>query len=506
VRTLYSSLSLCRCLPVCDPVRFPDSHRHMRFSSRSPARVVWQEGMYLTPHHFQAQRRHFEDTLATTMQALFPNSYGFSSILIDQDTLRNDVFILQEATGVFPDTTPFSIPASDQLPIPLLLAERVPRSIDSAVVHLALPAWFGDRPNIDGATDDAAAALNNTYGMSPANGDARRYAAVTREITDEVTGTDRVPVKFATKHLRLLLDSELDESIVSLPLARLRRDSTGRFIIDDTYVGPTLRIGASPYLIQLLQRTIAMLAAKGSALEASVAAAPSSGASGQPAARTGYSGNEVASRWMLHSIRSAEGPLQHLLFTQQAHPEQLWLELVRLAGALCTFSINTQSRDLPTYNHDDIGACFAAIERHLRAEFDIAISTRAVPISLARASEVFFVGQIVDPRAFEPGARWFLAIGSSAAPMQLAVGIPRLVKACAARFVRRLVEEAAPGLDLQHVIAPPPALSPRQDRTYFELTLAGPCGAQLPVTKEFGVYIPATIPDAAAELVILLPQ
>jgi type VI secretion system protein ImpJ len=476
----------------------------MRYSPRPPARVVWQEGMYLTPHHFQAQRRHFEDTLATTVQALFPHGYGFSSVVIDQDTLRNDVFILQEATGVFPDTTPFRIPESDDLPNPILLAERVAASIDSTVVHLALPAWFGDRPNVDGA-EDSPARFDDIHRAGAANGEARRYTAVTREVADEVTGADRVPVKFATKRLRLLVDSELDASIISLPLARLRRDSTGRFIVDETYVGPTLRIGSSPYLIQLLQRTVAMLAAKGSALEATTGGGQPSAASGQ-AARTGYSGNEVASRWMLHSIRSAEGPLQHLLFTQRAHPEQLWFELVRLAGALCTFSINTQSRDLPTYNHDDIGACFSAIERHLRAEFDIVISSRAVPIPLTRASEVFYIGQVADPRAFELGARWFLAIGSSAAPMQLAVGIPRLAKACAAKFVRRLVEEAAPGLELQHVIAPPPALSPQQDRTYFELTLAGPCGMQLPVTKEFGVYIPATIPDVAAELLVLLPQ
>jgi type VI secretion system protein ImpJ len=474
----------------------------MRYSPRPPARVVWQEGMYLTPHHFQAQRRHFEDTLASTMHALFPNGYGFSSVVIDQDTLRNDVLILQEAVGVFPDTTPFRIPESDERPQPLLLAERIAPTVDSTVVHLALPTWTSDRPNIDGATEDGASAFGDAYRASLSPRDERRYAAITREVTDEVTGTDRVAVKFATKRLRMLLDSELDASIVSLPLARLRRDSTGRFIVDDTFVGPTLRIGASPYLVQMLQRTVAMLAAKGSALE-SAAGAPQAG---PDAARTGYTGNEVASRWMLHSIRSAEGPLRHLLFTQQAHPEQLWLELVRLAGALCTFSINAQARDLPTYNHDDLGVCFAAIERHLRAEFDIAISSRALTVPLTRASEVFYIGQIADPRAFEPGARWFLAVGSSLPSMQLAVGIPRLVKACAAKFVRRLVEEAAPGLELQHVIAAPPALSPRPDRTYFELTLAGPCGMQLPITKEFGVYIPTTIPDAATELAVLLPQ
>jgi type VI secretion system protein ImpJ len=461
--------------------------------------------MYLTPQHFQAQRRHFEDTLASTTQALFPHSYGFSSISLDHDTLRNGVFILQGATGVFPDTTPFSIPESDQLPEPLPLAERVAPTTDTTVVHLALSSWFGDRPNIDGASDDESPLGNASFSASGGH-EQRRYSAVTREVADEVSGTDRVPVKFATKRLRLLLDSELDGSEVSLPLARLRRDSTGRFVIDESFVGPTLRIAASSYLIELLQRTVTMLGAKGAALEATTTSSVNNPVPNAAAAPTGYAGNEVATRWMLHSIRSAEGPLRHLLFTRQAHPEHLWLELVRLAGALCTFSINTQARDLPTYNHDDIGACFAAIERQLRAEFDIAISSRALAMPLARVEDVFYVVSIADPRAFEPGTRWFFAIGSSADSIQLASGVPRLVKLCAAKFIRRLVEDAGRGLDLQHVIAPPAALSPRRDRTYFEMTLAGPCGSALPLTKDFAAYIPASIPDVTAELIVLMPQ
>jgi len=33
---------------------------------RQVNRVVWEEGMFLAPHHFQAQRQHFEETLGHT--------------------------------------------------------------------------------------------------------------------------------------------------------------------------------------------------------------------------------------------------------------------------------------------------------------------------------------------------------------------------------------------------------------------------------------------------------
>jgi type VI secretion system protein ImpJ len=83
-----------------------------------------------------------------------------------------------------------------------------------------------------------------------------------------------------------------------------------------------------------------MLDAKGSAL----AAAAPPGAVPSGAGPAAYVGNELATRWLLHAVRSAEAPLRHLLATRGAHPERLWLELSRLAGALCTFSLDLRAR------------------------------------------------------------------------------------------------------------------------------------------------------------------
>jgi type VI secretion system protein ImpJ len=466
----------------------------MRPSPHLPARVVWQEGMYLAPHHFQAQRRHFEEGVALALQSLVPFGWGVAGASLDEEALRNGTLALRDARGILPDGTPFAIPEGDEPPAPTPLADRFSPTRESQLVCLVLPAWRSDAANV-GTNGDAAAA---------------RWRAVAREVVDEVSGVDAVAVEFAAKNLRLALDDEVQPGDVALPLARVRRDGAGRFAVDPTFIPPCLRIDASPRLLALLHSMVGMLEAKGAALAATVSAAGSLGAASAAAAAAGvpvaYAGNEVAARWMLHAVRSAEAPLRHLLATRAAHPERLWDSLSRLAGALCTFSLTAQARELPTYQHDDLAGCFGALERHVRQHLDVVVASRVVVMPLTRSTETLHVTPVGDPRCFQHGARWFLAVRSSVGPAETAARVPVLAKACASKFVLELVRRAFPGLPLEHLPAPPPTLAPRPDRTYFAITLGGPCEKALQESHEFGVYVPDGIPDATLELAVMVPE
>ena len=63
-----------------------------------------------------------------------------------------------------------------------------------------------------------------------------------------------------------------------------------------------------------------------------------------------------------------------------------------------------------------------------------------------------------------------------------------------------------PLMPLAQTPAPPPGLAPRPGLTYFEVTLAGPCGQGIQDTREFGVYVPDGVPNAALELAVLVPS
>ena len=48
------------------------------------ARVVWYEGLFLRPHHFQQQERFFEWQIRNAFQQLVPRAHGFSSVKLEQ--------------------------------------------------------------------------------------------------------------------------------------------------------------------------------------------------------------------------------------------------------------------------------------------------------------------------------------------------------------------------------------------------------------------------------------
>ena len=83
---------------------------------KSLSRIVWAEGMYLGPHHFQAQNRYFEESMHFATASLWKNAYGFSACQFDADALRNGTVALVHARGIFEDGLPFDIPGCDSLP------------------------------------------------------------------------------------------------------------------------------------------------------------------------------------------------------------------------------------------------------------------------------------------------------------------------------------------------------------------------------------------------------
>ncbi len=453
--------------------------------------------MHLAPQHFQAQRRYQEDQSTRTLDLLFPFAYGLSSVALDAEALQNGTLALVHARGVLPDGTVFHTPDADPSPPPSALAERFSPTRDAHVVLLALPRWRTDAANVDHLDGDADART-----PFDANATPLRFQAVEELVIDESTGADPMRVRFAARNLRLLLDDELTDEFVSMPIGRIRRDGRGQFQVDGDFIPPVLQLSACDALLELTRRTVSLLDAKGSALSATVTSAPSGAAGGAAA----YVGNELATRWLLHAVRSADAPLRHLLLTRRAHPERLFLEMSRLAGALSTFAMGGHPRELPIYDHDHLTEVFAALEGKLRAHLDVVISARAIVVPLAAASDVLHTATLSDPRCFEPGTRWFLGVRADVGRAELVDRVQRLTKSCASKFVLELVRRAFNGLPTEHVPSPPAGLAPKPDLTYFELTLNGPCALSLTDSRELGVYVPEALPGAYLEVAILLPS
>jgi type VI secretion system protein ImpJ len=302
-------------------------------------------------------------------------------------------------------------------------------------------------------------------------------------------------VGLGRKNFRLALDVEGDEGSVALPLARVRRDGSGSFVYDADYVPPALQIGASPQLLELVARVVDVLDEKSAAL---AAARRASGVSlGE------FASNELASFWLLHTIYSAMAPLRHQLQVRRTRPEALYLELARLAGALCTFSLDADARALPAYDHDRLGEVFGTLEQHIRAHLEVVLPTNAITVPLRQVETYMWNGGVTDTRCFGR-ARWFLGVASAVGEAEVIRRVPTFVKVCSAEGAPKLVARAWSGLTLTHVPVPPAAISPRVDLQYFSISQAGGCWEHMRLTNDVGIYVPDALPGPELELKVML--
>ena len=98
-------------------------------------RVVWTEGMFLEPHHFQQELRYIERLVDARMAGANAHAWGFVDFEIDEGLLALGKLGLVRAVGVLPDGTPFSMPQYDPLPPALDLAT----DMKSETICLAVP-------------------------------------------------------------------------------------------------------------------------------------------------------------------------------------------------------------------------------------------------------------------------------------------------------------------------------------------------------------------------------
>jgi len=445
----------------------------MKFLSR----VVWSEGMHLGPHHFQTQSRYFEDTLWFLNSNLRQDPWGFLHFSIDTEALSNGLAILNFASGILPDGLIFDLPDCDSVPEPAQLSGLFASTDSEIILHLAIP------PRQDQGLD-----------CDLGGGPNVRYGAVQRTLRDDALGQGENSVSFARKNLVLLSQAQLPDGAVSFPIARVFRDGKGGFACDPEFIPPCLRISACENLVLILHRLV-------QAIDEKVVSTRSMRLS-SGGFELGTSALDVANYWFLHALCSSLPALRHHLLDRRSHPEEVYRDLARLAGALSTFALESTKDEIPPYRHRDLTSTFKEMDALIRRYLEVVAPSNSVTLQVRKAENYIYAAEVKDERCLRR-ARWIFGVRSSIAESLILRQTPRLVKVCSAEGVAKLVQRALPGLELMHLPVPPAALHAQADMHYFSISLSGACWQHILQTKQVGVYLPGDLGDAIFELTII---
>ena len=446
-----------------------------------PSKVLWGEGVFLRPQHFQQQDRYHEARLHQTALALHPYLWGVRRIEWDYDALKADRLRLQALSLMFQDGEIVDAPSSEPLPVAIDLS-TLPPSLQEVTWYAALPAL---------APGGGNAAPNVPHRDAQQAGGAR-YSQSSSETPDLYTGAVSAEVSYLKKSVRLVSDQEPLGAFDCVPVIRLRRLVTGGFEPDPTFIPPGLSIASAPALKAMLDRLMDALQAKVQSLQ---------GHMREPSRNViEFRSGDVSSFWLLHTVSTSAAALMHYVRNPELHPERLFESLLALAGALMTYSKQYALTHLPHYRHDDMAQCFASLDHIIRDLLDTVISTKYFAIALSEEKPSYHLGKL-DSGKIDQRTTLYLAVSASLSALELVEIVPLRVKAGAPDDVEKCVLTAMPGVKITHAPQVPAAIPVQPDTYYFALESKGMLYEQMLKAQSISIYVPSGIRDLRISLI-----
>ena len=433
------------------------------------SRVIWSEGLFLQPQHFQQQERYFERYVEARSQSLIPHSWGFTEIDFERDLLSIGKVALRRVAGVFPDGTPFRMPDDDPLPKPIDIGSDV----RDQILYLAVPLRRAGELEAD-----------RDGGDELARHDVREVQA--RNATS--TGGDPALLEVGALRTRLLLESDVTQAYATIPLAQIvecRADK--QVVLDDTFIPTVLHLRTAGRLAAFTTELLGLLHQRGEALAGRVAA------TGRGAAA------EFADFLMLQAINRYEPLLAHFADAGVFHPEALFQACVSAAGELATFTTTSKrpSRVSP-YRHDRLRESFDPVILALRESLSKVLVQSAIAIPIKPGKFGISVA-IVNDRSLYTSAVFILAARADLPSEEIRSRFPAQLKIGPAEKIGDLVRLQLPGVPVHAVPVAPRQIPYHAGFAYFELDQTDDLWDQLKTSGGIAMHVAGEFPGLALE-------
>lgn len=436
------------------------------------SKVIWNEGLFLQPHHFQQADRYTEALVAGLARRAGPYLWGLAELEIDEESLRFGNFAIKSATGLTPDGAVFRVPHAEDHPPAL----EVPDTVKDCVVYMAVPTRRQGAVEVD---------------MTGSEQSAARFRPGEVEITDTM-GADKRPVTVGIGKLRLQFALEVDdlEDRLLIPIAKIIEvKSDKEVVLDKGFIPSCVDIRAAQPLSGFIKELEGLLGHRMTALAGRLA---EGGATKGVAEISDFLLLMVINRWM--------PVIRHLASIENVHPAKTYEYLGAMAGELSTFmAANKAVPEFPLYQHDNLSGTFAPVIRTLRQYLSSVLEQTAISIPLDPRKYGVHVGVIAD-RKLIGGAQFVLAVKADVPAEGVRRHFAGQSKIGPVEEIRQLVNSALPGIGLTPLPVAPRQIPYHAGVVYFELQADSPYWGKMTTSGGIALHVSGEFPGLSMEL------
>ena len=434
-------------------------------------RVVWSEGMFLRPQHYQQYTRYWENFIAGRVDCLNGFPWGLLEITLDEKLLALGKIAIETASGVFQDGTPFDIPVDDTPPLTVEIADTVKNS----VVFLCVPLRRAGASEIDHEEGSESLA---------------RYLPREVDVDDDSTvGGGTAAIQLSSLGTRIKLESDHLDDYACLAIGRIVEVRTdGSILLDHNFIPTVLSTRASAVLSGFLNELNGLLDHRAQALASRLTVSDRGGAA------------EIQDFLLLQAVNRYLPLVDHYIQLRQLHPESLFQFLIMMVGEMSTF-MNADKRfgELPVYQHDRLQECFEPVMQQLRQTLSMVIEQNAVSIPLQERKFGIRVGVLADKSLLDDAA-FVLAVAADVQSEDIRQHLPRQITIGATEQIRQLVNVQMPGIRIRPMPAAPRQVPYHSGFVYFELERVGELWDQLKSSGGIAIHLSGDYPGLKMEL------
>lgn len=454
--------------------------------------ILWKQGLFLGPQHFQLIDQHHESLLYPLRKFMTPYFWGVASIDISKSALGLGNLRLTGGEFLFPDGSYVTYPGNG-------VVEG--RNIEDAWQDRdkPFPVYIAVRKQSErGGNVSVQPNLHDLTGV------VSRF--VTKEGSEEAfdlhQGGPSCQVQYLDYVLKFIWEAEKDQmgDYSLLLIGQLVIDG-GEIRFDSRCLPPAISLNASDELFNVVKEIRDEIASRSRRLE-------------EYKQQRGIHNAEFGSRDMvfllaLRTLNRYASLLFHYTKTPSVHPWMIYSSLIQLIGELTTFSEEisafgeTAEGDafLPDYDHQNLGECFFAAQALIIRLLDEVTSGPEYIISLLFDGSYFCAD--LPPSIFEGNKRFYLVVNSHEDPKIIIDSLTGIAKVSARESMPLLIARALSGLKIEHMPSPPPELPRRSDSVYFQIDHHSDFWGNVQQSKNIALYWDNAPEDFTVEFMVV---
>lgn len=425
-------------------------------------KIVWREGLFIRPQHFQQNDRYYNYELMSRSVNARSNNWGLFDLNIDENLLNNAVISINNISGILADGTLFNVSSKDQA---LTLDIKV--TDVNKMVFLILPHFIKNSDDVN---------FENQKNIF-----TRYSAKVLQNVPNTNAGENSISdILVAQQNFKLVTQDNINESYAKIEIGRIGNVSpSGGISFDESFIPTYLHFNNSK-LVTKVKELLSTITYRAEKLAENLS-------------DSSLQSSELGNYLMLQLLNKFEARLSFFLTQDKVNPDSIFLELKTLASELAVFMKKERRiTNQIIYNHFEQCLSFNKILDELKSMLTMVLEQNSISLAVEKRKYGIYIAPIKDKQLIKDST-FIFAVSADTSIQKIRETLLTSLKLGTIETIKNLVNYHLVGFKIRTLSSPPKEIPYKVNHLYFSIELSEENKKELLKSSGFAFYLSSEV-------------